>query len=143
VGVAARAWTRYDQSIIVSLVARSRLGVKTEDQPGQAPTTWGGTAAAGYSWTIRNAVTLNAAVGVTSDVRLGGREANVGYEPLITPEPLFVIGSVQSLGYRALPLVQAHFTPRLSIDGYMSFGFDLTGHRDLRERYLVGLTWNF
>ncbi|WP_394830079.1 caspase family protein [Pendulispora rubella] len=143
VGVAARAWTRYDQSIIVSLVARSRMGIKTEDHPGQAPTTWGGTAAAGYSWTIRNSVTLNAAVGITSDVRLGGREVYAGYEPLITPEPLLVIGSVQSLGYRALPLVQAHFSPRFSIDGYMSFGFDLTGNRQLRERYLVGLTWNF
>jgi hypothetical protein len=53
-----------------------------------------------------------------------------------------VLGSVQSIGYRSLPLVAVHLSPRFSLDGYTSWAVNLrTG--DVRDRYLAGFTWNF
>ncbi|WP_394846877.1 caspase family protein [Pendulispora brunnea] len=144
-GVTVRIWTHYDQSIILGVTARSRMRLhsKTSGGPGQAPTTWGTLATAGYSWTIRNSVTLNAAVGVVDDIRFSDDEPYYGKSSMMTPGPELVIGSLQSFGYRPLPLLQAHFTPHLSIDAYVSFGFALRNADGIRERYLAGLTWNF
>ena len=52
------------------------------------------------------------------------------------------IGSIQSLGYRSLPLIQLHLTPKFSIDGYASWSIDVRGGA-VRDRYLGGITWAF
>jgi hypothetical protein len=53
-----------------------------------------------------------------------------------------VFGSVQSLGFRPLPLVQVHLSRRFSLDAYASWSVDL-GDGAVRDRYLGGFTWAF
>lgn len=51
-----------------------------------------------------------------------------------------VLGAVQNLGYRPLPLVQVNVSRRLSLDAYASWSVDLGG-APVRDRYLGGFTY--
>ncbi len=52
------------------------------------------------------------------------------------------IGSVQSLGYRPLPLVQVHLSSRFSLDAYATWTVVLKSGA-VRDAYLAGFTWSF
>jgi hypothetical protein len=51
-------------------------------------------------------------------------------------------GSVLSLGYRPLPLLQVYLSNRFSLDGYATWSFSLKDGT-LRDTYLLGFSWNF
>jgi hypothetical protein len=53
-----------------------------------------------------------------------------------------VLGAVQTLGYRPLPLFQTYVTDSLSLDAYASWAIKLDSG-DVRDRYLAGFTWAF
>jgi hypothetical protein len=114
--------------------------VRTDDREHEshAPTTWGLYAAAGYAWTIQNIVSFHAGAAIMGDVPFGSREAVI----IKAAAPTIAFGSVLSLGYRPLPLVQVYVSRRLSLDAYASWAVDLRS-RDVLDRYLAGLSWTF
>ncbi len=61
------------------------------------------------------------------------------------PQPargVIVLGSVQALGYRPLPLVQVQLTRRFSLDAYASWAVGLRSG-DVQDRYLGGATFAY
>ena len=89
----------------------------------------------GVAWEPDALVTLHLAAGVAVPHRT--------LEPPAMTTPLtssFSFGSIQTLGFRALPLIQIHVSPRLSLDGYASWSIDVHGGT-VRDRYLAGFTW--
>jgi caspase domain-containing protein len=53
-----------------------------------------------------------------------------------------VFGSVQTLGYRSVPLVSVFLSPKFSLDAYVSWAVELR-KGDVQDRYLGGFTWLF
>jgi hypothetical protein len=91
----------------------------------------------GYAWTIGGLVSLHPGIGARAGLHLGGPEPRPGELPRE-----LVFGSVLSLGYRSLPLVQVHVAPSFSLDAHAAWNIDLaTG--EVRDCYLAGFTWNF
>jgi hypothetical protein len=90
----------------------------------------------GFSWHLSDAFTVSPGAGWVGEVRV--REA--------TPEtPLdseLAFGSLQSLGYRPLPLVQAHLSPSFSLDAYAAWTVSLRDDPG-RQLYLAGFSWVF
>jgi hypothetical protein len=101
-------------------------------------TVWKSGVTLGYTWTIRDAVSFHVAAGLAENLLRGDAVAIWGP----SNEGTFMIGSVQSVGYRALPLVQVHVRDNLSIDAHASLKVGLKS-RELRDNYLIGVTWNF
>jgi hypothetical protein len=52
------------------------------------------------------------------------------------------VGSVQTLGFRRLPLVAIHLTPKLSLDLAAAWNVGLS-HGDVSDSYMGGFTWMF
>jgi hypothetical protein len=115
-GVAARVWLTPDLSLLANasgdLTFDAELGLH---------------ATGGMTWRIGNNVALSLGAG------WAGRGSNSNE---------LVLGAVQTLGYRSLPLIEVFLSPTLSLDGYASWGLDLRTN-DVRDRYLGGLTWLF
>jgi hypothetical protein len=84
-----------------------------------------GTATVGATYRLTPSVTVNAGVGAST--QLGGDETTVSF------------GSVQSLGLRTLPLVEARINSRWSVDGYAAAAYDRTRSR-YEQTYLLGVT---
>lgn len=102
-------------------------------------------ASGGVLWSVHDAVTLHFGLGWAGSAVL--RRADLPSVsaidvPPARPSSALVVGAVQTLGYRPLPLVQVHLSRRFSLDGYASWSFDL-GTGDVRDRYLAGFTWAF
>ena len=79
-------------------------------------------------WNIENRVTIAAGMGWTGRARVAETESDVPLDAPLPQAPTsseLVIGAVQTLGYRPLPLVQVHLSRRFSLDGYASWSFDL------------------
>ena len=137
-GVAMRVWTSSRQSLLSSVSGSSGFTgrAKSSGSEGQAsgpPTVWDVQMTAGYLWTLGETVSLHLAAGLEGplgDVSPRNRGATL------------LLGSVQSIGYRSLPLIAVHVSPRFSLDAYASWAIDLRA-RDFRDRYLAGFTWSF
>jgi hypothetical protein len=139
-GVAARIWTRENQSIIAAISASSRfnLAMSNDPVPTRAPTAWGLLGTAGYTWTIRRAVSVHLGAGIAGDV---GFVESVPHT-IVAASPTVIFGSVLSLGYRPLPLLQVHLSPTFSLDAYAAWSVDVRSG-SVRDRYLAGVTWSF
>jgi hypothetical protein len=138
-GVALRFPTSADQSLILEGIARSPFSIHTADgqEPAQRPTLWRLGAAVGYTWLVWNKVGLALGAGFSGDALLDPNDGAARRSP---SEVSF--GSLLSLGYRPLPLVQVYLADRFSLDGYGAWSVSL---RDgsLRDTYLLGFSWNF
>ncbi len=150
-GVAARAWVTPDVSLIATASTDWDWRIETAEvdrpdyvyQRGQRLNLRAGL---GVSWDANEHVTLALGAGVS-----GGIDLVEEWVPLSLASTnefgrkarstAVLFGSIQSLGYRPLPLVQVHLSRRFSLDGYASVGVDFEGH--LRDRYLGGFTWAF
>jgi hypothetical protein len=139
VGVALRFPASDDQSVVVLGNARSPFSIHTAEgqEAGQRPTLWRLGAALGYTWLLGNKVSLAIGAGFAGDALFDPRDAAARRSP---SEVSF--GSVLSLGYRPLPLVQVYLSDRFSLDGYASWAVSLKDG-SLRDTYLVGYSWNF
>jgi hypothetical protein len=84
-----------------------------------------GTATVGASYQIAPSLTVNLGVGATQQVDGDGTKVT--------------FGSVQSLGLRTLPLVEARINASWSVDGYASAAYDRTADR-YEQTYLLGVT---
>jgi hypothetical protein len=137
-GVATRTWLGRDISLVSDASSDLSFG-SVESLRARA--------SLGTTRTIGETVTLSVGAGWAGYRRLG--EIYVNPSPIVIqrePPPRttssIVFGSVQSLGYRPLPLVQVHLSRRFSLDAYASWSVDL---RDgaVSDRYLGGFTWAF
>jgi len=93
----------------------------------------------GVAWEPSSIVALHLGVGLAVPHRTADPPPELMAPPLTSTVS---IGSIQTLGYRALPLVQVYVTPKLSLDGYASWSVDVHGG-SVRDRYLGGITWAF
>ena len=105
----------------------------------QRPTTWQAKLTMGFTWTLADAVTLN--VGLSYRQRVLQEGQLVGASPA-DRDGAIGLGSVQDFGWRRLPLVQVHVTPRLSLDGYAGYEWSLSSGA-FSDTYLGGLTWDW
>lgn len=98
----------------------------------------------GVAWNVGERVSLAIGGGLSGNPSLRRGPTSISYNNVdtVTSGPTLVLGSVQSLGYRPLPLLQIHLSRRFSLDGYASIGIDLRGGT-VRDRYLAGFTWAF
>ncbi len=128
-GIAARVWTGPRRSIVATVYDSTRFGPKSVLGSGTSQLT----VSLGYLWTIRNTVSLHLGAGIEGE--FGGN---------LPPERTasIVFGSIQSIGYRSLPLVAVHLSACFSLDAYAFWAIDArTG--DLRDGYLGGFSWSF
>jgi len=153
-GLAVRSWLTRDLSFVSNASASSTIGHSEPDS-------WyfskeGGVvrlryrvldaqASAGLVWNIENRVTLALGVGWSGRIRLARTDSEPAVDDAL-PQPLtssaVVVGAVQAIGYRPLPLLQVHLSRRFSVDGYASWSIDLR-NGEVRDRYLGGFTWGF
>jgi hypothetical protein len=138
-GIAFRFRTRDDQSFLVTAAARSQFAARntvTQD-PGTAPTLWRVGGGLGYTWLLQNMVTLSFGATVQGDALLDPHDSSARRS-----SSSISFGSVQSIGYRPLPLVAVHLSQRFSLDAYAAWEVELRT-RAVRDTYLAGFTWNF
>ncbi|HEY0250772.1 MAG TPA: hypothetical protein VGC41_04565, partial [Kofleriaceae bacterium] len=132
-GAAIRAWTSPTFSVIGNAGVDYNFNTSSEVKRGVLSLD----ASAGIAWEPSPLVSVHLATGLTIPHRT--TEPDDMAIPLTST---FAIGSIQTLGYEALPLLQIHVTPQLSLDGYASWSFDVHGG-DVRDRYLAGFSWRF
>jgi hypothetical protein len=145
--VGLRAWTSPDQSVI----ANGWLSYPFDVQTSGTQTSVGGHylplgTSLGYTWTIRDVVTLHFAGGLTGAPRLS--ELHGQGAPLALGTPIegltgsgeVEVGSIQRTGARIMPLVAVHVSRQLSLDVHASWSIRLaTGL--VSDQYLGGFTW--
>jgi hypothetical protein len=138
-GVALRIPSGVDQSFVLDAIARAPFSIQTasDQEPAQRLTLWRLGSAAGYTWLIDNRVGLAFGAAISGDALLEPNDAVARRSPT---EISF--GSVLSLGYRPLPLVQVYLSSRFSLDGYATWSYAPKADT-LRDTYLVGFSWNF
>jgi hypothetical protein len=138
-GVGFRLPTSIDQSLVLDAIAHSPFSIHTasDQEPAQSPTLWRMGSALGYTWLIDNKVGLAVGAGVSGDVLFDPHDSVSRRSP-----SEITFGSVLSLGYRPLPLVQVYLSNRFALDGYASWSFSLKDGA-LRDSYMVGFSWNF
>jgi hypothetical protein len=140
VGVGTRAWFTRDFSVLGTASADWAFGTPERERLVDL------NGAVGISWNVAERVHLALAVGwsvgvVVDDVYVTTDDGTL----LPLPDDVesgLVLGAVQALGYRSLPLFQIYVTDSLSIDAYASWAIRL-GSGDVRDRYLAGFTWAF
>jgi Caspase domain len=139
-GVSARGWLSPDITLLSNLATGWAFGTPEREH------TLSVDGSLGVTWDIADRVSLALGVGWFGGV--GVRELRAvdenGVEVTVdedVPSGL-VLGAVQSLGYRPLPLVQIHVLEWLSLDAYASWAVDLDSG-NVRDRYLAGFTWVF
>jgi hypothetical protein len=139
-GVGARAWLAPDLSLLATASADWAFGTPARES---AVALQG---AVGLSWKAADRVQLALGVGWSGGVVLNDvfvRTADGTLRPLPDEvESGLLLGAVQSLGYRPLPLLQIYVTDWLSLDAYASWAIQLDSG-DVRDRYLAGFTWAF
>lgn len=151
-GVDARLWLPRQQSLVFQLdtgtsVGQSDQQVRSVDgdrvyfdykKITRPPTTWHASGSLGYTVTYKDIVTVG------FGVKLEGNWLFAGHGPRLDSERDLKIsfGSVQSLGFRQIPLVQFHITKWMSVDLHASFTLDLRT-RQLSDRYMAGFTFSF
>jgi hypothetical protein len=142
-GLAARVWAAPDLSLIANLSADWNWRFAHGDLSNGDDYLVAVRASLGASWDVNEHVTLALGAGLSGGIDLGKPVPAAGpSDDLVRgPRTALLFGSVQSLGYRPLPLVQLHLSRRFSIDGYASVGVGFEG--GLRDRYLAGFTWAF
>jgi hypothetical protein len=139
-GIGTRAWLTPDFSLLATASADWAFG--TPDRESVIALQGG----LGISWNVVERVDLALGVGwsggvVVDDVYV--RTADGTLLPLSDDaEGELVLGAVQSLGYRPLPLLQVYVADWLSLDAYASWAIQLDSG-DVRDRYLAGFTWAF
>lgn len=140
-GVATRTWLTNDLSLISNVTAGWNFETGNVGDHGERLAL---RANAGISWNAGERVTLALGGGLSGNpsVESGPTTRILSDIDTVTNGPTLALGSVQSLGYRPLPLIQIHLSRRFSLDGYAAVGIDL---RDgtVRDRYLAGFTWAF
>jgi hypothetical protein len=139
VGVALRIPNGDDQGFVIDAIARAPFSIHTasDQEPAQRPTLWRAGAAIGYTWLIDNRVGLAFGASSSGDALLDPND------PVARRSPVDIsFGSVLSLGYRPLPLLQVYLSNRFSIDGYAMWSYT-PKTRTLRDTYLLGYSWNF
>jgi hypothetical protein len=132
-GTALRAWTSPTFSVIGNAVVDYNFSTGLPATRGVLSLS----ANAGIAWEPSPFLSLHLATGVTIPHRT--TEPDDMSIPLTST---FAIGSIQTLGYNALPLLQIHISPQFSLDGYASWSVDAHGGA-VRDRYLAGFTWQF
>ncbi len=145
-GLGTRVWLTPNASLISNASTDWDWLIRTSDV---APTSRRSDvltlrASVGFSWNVGDRVTLAMGLGMSGPVVVHRTpqtpyEIALGYSPSYPPTTALV-GSIQTLGYRPLPLLQVHMSKRFSLDAYASFGVDLR-NGTLRDRYLAGFTW--
>jgi hypothetical protein len=136
-GLALRVWTAPGQSVLANTSANYYLATRPEDYPGSRDylRLFG---ALGYGWTIKDAVTLHFAVGVSTYLY----QNRDGASPQPTTYGALQLGSIQTLGYRNLPLVEVHVSRNFSLDAYASWSIDPSSGT-FSDTYKGGFTWAF
>jgi hypothetical protein len=132
-GLAVRAWQSPTLSFIAAADVQWEFNTSSTVHRGILTSS----ASAGLAWEPDARVTVHLAAGGAIPHRT--LEAS---DPAIPLTSTLCFGSIQSLGFRALPLIQLHLSPTLSIDGYASWSVDVHGGT-VRDRYLAGLTRAF
>jgi hypothetical protein len=138
VGAAVRVWTNPRQSLLVTASGSSQFTGRGKGSNPVMPTNgppvmWDVQTTLGYLCTIGNTVSLHLGAGLDGEF---GDVVPIGQTATI------VLGAVQSIGYRSLPLLAVHLSQRFSVDAYASWAVNLrTG--DFRDQYLAGFTWSF
>jgi hypothetical protein len=134
-GIGVREWASPATAINVTAAAASAFhyrgnafcGAGEDMCPSwRGPRTWVTSATAGVSQQLGDSVSLNLGAGVSRELS-GDGATSVSF------------GSVQAIGLRQLPLLQAHLNRRWSIDGYAMASYDVT-HDRYEQRYLLGFT---
>jgi hypothetical protein len=134
-GVTARVWLAPGLSVLV--YGSSDWEFQTGPREARLPSrtdVLNARGSLGSSWHVANALTLSLGAGWTGEVRV----RDSAQETRLDSEIAF--GSLQSIGYRPLPLVQVHLSPSFSLDAYGVWTVSL--HDDPgRQLYLGGLSW--
>ena len=139
-GLATRAWLSPSLSLIANASSDWAFGTPNRER------VLAFHGSLGVSWKVADRVNLALGAGWSGGVAV--RDASVssadGTElPLGDDvESGIVVGALQTLGYRPLPLVQIYLVDWLSLDAYATWAINLdTGN--VRDRYLAGFTWTF
>jgi hypothetical protein len=139
-GVGARAWLSPSVSLISTLSSDWAFGSPERERVLALHGSFG------FVWNIAERARL--ALGASWAGGVSVRDASIrtveGVEiPLDDDvDNGLLLGAVQSLGYRPLPLLQLFVGESLSIDAYATWAINLdTG--DVRDRYLGGFSWAF
>jgi hypothetical protein len=155
-GASLRAWTSRDQSVIATFAGNLSHSLPTDDENVSARSRfWRVGAAGGYGWTIHNTVSIYLGVGYShleqeqlmAHPRLVGSDA--GKElPAYERRPARIantlqVGSVLSLGYHELPLLQVHVSRTFSLDARASWAISLDTGMMTYDQYMIGFTWDF
>ena len=147
-GLAMRAWLAPNVSLITNASADWDWQIQTRDTGpiSRRSDVLSLRASAGVSWNIAERVTLAMGLGMSGAVVIQRtprtpEEIAASFMPAY-PSTTALIGAVQTLGYRPLPLLQVHLTKSFSLDAYASVGVDLRNGA-LRDRYVGGFTWVF
>lgn len=137
-GVDLRWWMGSLASVQLTLGAASNFQTAEHHASRYAfgPTTWQVGALLGYSYFAGEAVTLSIAAGYAQYVLFEGGlpQSREQWQPLL------LLGSVQSVALRQLPLVRVHLGDVVSLDGYAALTFDFA-HHSTEETYMLGATF--
>ena len=139
-GVGVRAWLSPSVSLISAVSSDWAFGTPESERVLAVH------GSVGVAWNIARRATL--AFGAGWNTGIAVRDAftqlsDGSFIPVDDPIPNgFLLGAVQALGYRPLPLLQVHVTDWLSLDAYASWAVNLESG-DVRDRYLAGFTWTF
>jgi hypothetical protein len=125
-GIGARAWLSPSVSMIANGSSDWAFGSPDRERVLQLR------GSLGIAWAVSDRVTVALGAGYGGGIALHD-------DPV--PGDL-VLGAVQSLGYRPLPLLQLYVTDWFSIDAYASWSIKLD-NGDVRDRLLAGFTWSF
>jgi hypothetical protein len=139
-GLGTRAWLSPSVSMIATASSDWGFGSPDRDRVLELR------GSLGVAWAVSDRVRVAFAVGYSGGVAL--HDATLlrqdGTE-LLLDDPVtgrVVLGALQSLGYRPVPLLQLYLAEWLSLDAYASWAINLdTG--DVRDRLLAGVTWTF
>jgi len=137
-GVGARAWLSPRLSLMSTVSSDWAFGAPDRERVLALH------GSAGLVWNVADRVTLALGAGWSGGIAVRDVDVTLadGSSARIDdaiPNGL-LLGAVQALGYRPLPLMQVHVTDWLSVDAYATWGINLDDG-DVRDRYLAGFTW--
>jgi opacity protein-like surface antigen len=140
-GISLRFWNTEDQSWIATFAGTTSYSFPVEDRNESTHNRfWRLAATGGYGWTIHNTVSIYLGVGFS---RLERQQQDSAEGPTRVGSSTLQLGSVLSLGYRELPLLQVHLSRTFSLDARASWAISLDSGMVTYDEYLVGFTWDF
>ncbi len=141
-GLDGRQWLGSAQALNFSVGAQSS-GLWTS-QRAIPLNTWSAAATIGYSHSLGELLTINVGAGVKQHLVHEGRLPGQGGAP---HGRAFSAGSVQTIGFRPLPLLQLHLDERFTIDGYAAMELQPESTSPggisewrLNESFMIGVT---